>query len=176
MGKKFRVIVADSRPLFEGKALVRELVKEGLSCTYILINALSYAMHDVSTIFLGAHAMLSNGLLYSRIGSGMVLTAAKSRNIPVLVLCESIKFTDRVQLDSVTFNELGSTQELVNISINPQQNEIESEGLKNWKQESNLSVLNLLYDLSPSGTIKKVITELGSLPPSAVPVVNSLTR
>ncbi|KAA8914426.1 hypothetical protein TRICI_002924 [Trichomonascus ciferrii] len=168
-GKKFRVIVVDSRPLFEGKTLTRELAAAGVKCTYVLITALSYVIRDVTGVFLGAHAMLSNGLLYSRVGTGMVATAAKTRNIPVLVLCESIKFTDRVQLDSVTFNELSSPDNLVDISIGEKQ--IISEPLKNWRSDKNLDILSVLYDLSPSDGIKKIVTEFGSLPPSSVPVV-----
>lgn len=168
-GKKFQVIVVDSRPLFEGKKIIRELSDAGVNCTYVLITALSYVIKNVTTVFLGAHAMLSNGLLYSRVGTGVVATAAKTRNIPVLVLCESIKFTDRVQLDSVAFNELGSRDQLVNISIG--EKPLISENLKSYKTEKNLDILSILYDLSPSDSIKKIITEVGSLPPSSVPVV-----
>lgn len=169
--KQFSVVVVDSRPLFEGKKLAKDLTKAGVSCSYVLINALSYVMKDVTTVFLGAHSMLSNGLLYARIGTAMVTMSAKTRNVPVLVLCETIKFTDRVQLDSVTYNELASPDQLVNISVDPEKTNYESSSLKNWKEQTGLGILNILYDLSPTGTIKKVITELGSLPPSSVPVV-----
>uniref|UniRef100_A0A060T2U5 Translation initiation factor eIF2B subunit delta n=1 Tax=Blastobotrys adeninivorans TaxID=409370 RepID=A0A060T2U5_BLAAD len=170
-GKKFRVIVVDSRPLFEGKKAAKELAEHGIRCTYVLLTALPYVIKEVTTVFLGAHAMVSNGLLYSRVGTAMVATAAKSRNIPVVVLCESIKFADRVQLDSVTFNELSSPDLLTDLSKDPENKRVPSEALKDWRDEPNLGVLSILYDLSPVGTIKKVITELGSLPASSVPVV-----
>ena len=32
---------------------------------------------------------------------------AKAYNRPVLVCCETYKFSDRMQLDSIVFNELG---------------------------------------------------------------------
>lgn len=170
-GKNFRVVVVDSRPLFEGKPLVRKLAQEGISATYVLISGLSYAMKDVTTVFLGAHAMLSNGMLYNRVGTGMITLSAQSRNVPVVVLCESIKFSDRVLLDSITTNEMGSPNALVNLSIERSKAEIPSAALQNWKEEPKLHILQVLYDVSPPAVINKVITEVGSLPPSSVPVV-----
>lgn len=47
-GKQFRVIVVDGRPWLEGKEQLRRLAKSGIECSYILINALSYVMPEVS--------------------------------------------------------------------------------------------------------------------------------
>jgi translation initiation factor eIF-2B subunit delta len=43
--------------------------------------------------------------------------------------------------------------------------------LKNWRDLPNLKLLNILYDLTPPEYIKKIVTEVGSLPPSSVPVI-----
>ena len=56
---------------------------------------------------MGAHALLANGSVMSRVGSSQVALVAKSYNVPVLVCCESYKFCERVQTDSFVFNELG---------------------------------------------------------------------
>ena len=56
---------------------------------------------------LGAHAMLSNGVALSRVGTAAVAMAASANNVPVLVCCETYKFSERVQTDSFVFNELG---------------------------------------------------------------------
>ncbi|QOU20997.1 hypothetical protein BRETT_000714 [Brettanomyces bruxellensis] len=167
---------------------------------------------NIDFCFLGAHAMLSNGRLYSRVGTALVAMAAKKKNIPVLVCCESLKFSDKVQLDSVTLNELGDSDDLINtrpfnkVGFNLQQylNKIEERKghrngsnngghngnrnrsndneadvvddgkdtiLRNWKELRKLYILNILYDLTPPDYIQKVITELGALPPSSVPVI-----
>lgn len=47
-GKQFRVIVVDGRPWLEGKEQLRRLAKRGIQCSYILINALSFIMPEVS--------------------------------------------------------------------------------------------------------------------------------
>lgn len=170
-GKKFKVIVVDSRPLFEGRKVAKVLSDEGISTTYTLFNGLSYALKDVTTVFVGAHAMLSNGMLYSRVGTAAVALLASSRNIPVVVLCQSIKFSDRVLLDSFTFNELGSSDALVNLAKSTDDVPVPSPALKNWREIPSLNVMHALYDVAPPDSIKKVITEVGSLPPSSVPVV-----
>ena len=58
-------------------------------------------------MFLGAHALLANGYVMSRVGTSMVALVASSYNVPVLVCCETYKCCDRVQTDSFVFNELG---------------------------------------------------------------------
>ena len=42
-----------------------------------------------------------------------VALVAKSCNVPVLVCCETYKFSERVQTDSFVFNELGDPDDLV---------------------------------------------------------------
>lgn len=46
-GRKFRVIVVDSRPRLEGREALRRLVQKGISCTYVLISAVSYILPEV---------------------------------------------------------------------------------------------------------------------------------
>ena len=43
-GKNFRVVVADSRPHFEGRAMLAKLLAHGIPCTYLQLNALCYSM------------------------------------------------------------------------------------------------------------------------------------
>lgn len=227
-GKRFNLVIVDSRPLFEGKKLLAELVdtpveaprsdsesdvllirrgaqqppitRDRLKVNYVLINSLSSSvLEDVDCAFLGSHAMLSNGYLYSRVGTAMVAMMCHRRNIPVLTCCESIKFSDRVQLDSVTTNELADPEDLLaNVSSQqpPQKKslaleqlmkeqepekkpakkgdkaeETELDPLSDWKNIPLLNILNIMYDLTPPQYINKVVTELGALPPSSVPVI-----
>ena len=107
LGKQFRVVVVDSRPKLEGQLLLRRLVGKGLSCTYTHINAISYIMHEVTLVFLGASSVLCNGTVYSRVGTACVSMVAHAFRVPVLVCCEAYKFHERVQLDSICSNELG---------------------------------------------------------------------
>lgn len=61
----------------------------------------------VTKVFLGAYTLLVNGHLMSRAGTAMVAMVANAYNVPVIVCCETYKFCERVQIDSICFNELG---------------------------------------------------------------------
>ncbi|KAL4217604.1 Eukaryotic translation initiation factor 2B [Mactra antiquata] len=163
-GKQFRVIVADSRPKMEGKECMRRLVMEGLKCSYVLINAVSYVMSEATKVILGAHGLLANGFVMSRVGSALISLIAKARNVPVLVCCETYKFCERVQTDSFVFNELGDPDDLVDIGK-------KSPYLWDWRNYNSLTLLNLVFDFTPPEFVSMVITELGMIPCTSVPVV-----
>ena len=167
-GIKFRVIVVDSRPLFEGKNLARALVDEGLEVQYSFTHAIAHFMKDATKVFLGAHSMLSNGRLYSRIGTAIVAMMAKEADVPVIVCCESIKFTDKVALDSIVTNEIVPADALT-------MKQDKHSSLNGWKDLPNLQLLDLMYDVTPAEYITMVITEYGSLPPSSVPSIHRLS-
>ncbi|KAL9226566.1 hypothetical protein vseg_002363 [Gypsophila vaccaria] len=166
IGKQFRVVIVDSRPKLEGQLLLRRLVARGLNCTYTHINAVSYIMHEVTRVFLGAASILSNGTLYSRVGTASVAMVAHAFHVPVLVCCEAYKFHERVQLDSICFNELGDPDAILNVSGRKEVNY-----LKDWTSSENLQLLNLMYDTTPSEYISMIITDYGMIPPTSVPVI-----
>ncbi|KFY45462.1 hypothetical protein V494_00926 [Pseudogymnoascus sp. VKM F-4513 (FW-928)] len=170
-GRRFRVIVVDSRPLFEGKALAKALINFGLDVKYCLMNGVSHVMKEVTKVLLGAHAMMSNGVLYSRIGTSQIAMEAKDYDVPVIVLCESVKCTERVALDSIVFNEVADPDELLIPSTKPP-----AGMLQGWRDVKNLQLLNLLHDVTPADYITMIVTELGIVPPSSVPVLQRLAN
>lgn len=163
-GKKFRVIVVDSRPLHEGKHLAAALMNIGIEVKYCLINGLSHNIQDATKVLLGAHAMMSNGRLFSRIGTALVAMEANEADKPVLVLCETIKFTERVALDSIVHNEIAAADELV----------IPGGPLEKWGDVKKLQLCNLMYDVTPAEYIQMIISESGNVPPTSVPVLHRL--
>ncbi|KAL1606316.1 hypothetical protein SLS60_003718 [Paraconiothyrium brasiliense] len=200
-GVPFTVIVVDSKPLFEGKTLARKLANQGINVRYYLITGASHAVKDASKVFLGAHAMMSNGRLYTRVGTALVSMLARSHSLPVIVLCESVKFTEKVALDSIVGNEVAPADEILSEAerasllplephlptTHPSKNKNDdkpaTEDAKSgpldvlkWVEGSeNLHHLQVLYDVTPAEYINMVITEYGSLPPSSVPVVHRLS-
>jgi|TARA_R110002003_G_scaffold135_2_gene12488 translation initiation factor eIF-2B subunit delta len=195
-GIPFSVIVVDSKPLFEGKQLARKLANAGISVRYYLITGSSHAVKDATKVLLGAHAMMSNGRLYSRVGTALVSMLASAHSLPVIVLCQSVKFTEKVALDSIVGNEVAPAEELLSeserrellplksllpISKNEERGGAENEkadtaDVLKWIEDSkNLHHLQVLYDVTPAQYINMVITEYGSLPPSSVPVVHRLS-
>ncbi|XP_020218597.1 translation initiation factor eIF-2B subunit delta [Cajanus cajan] len=166
LGKQFQVVVVDSRPKLRGKLLLRRLVEKGLSCTYAHINAVSYIMNEVTRVFIGASSVLSNGTVYSGVGTACVAMVAHAFRVPVLVCCEAYKFHERVQHDSICSNELGDPDVIATVRSREDVNHLEA-----WANTENLQLLNLIYDATPSDYVSMIITDYGMVPPTSVPVI-----
>uniref|UniRef100_G1QT18 Translation initiation factor eIF2B subunit delta n=1 Tax=Nomascus leucogenys TaxID=61853 RepID=G1QT18_NOMLE len=153
--------VVDSRPWLEGRHTLRSLVHAGVPL---------YVLPEVSTeekdskVLLGAHALLANGSVMSRVGTAQLALVARAHNVPVLVCCETYKFCERVQTDAFVSNELDDPDDL-------QCKRGEHVTLANWQNHASLRLLNLVYDVTPPELVDLVITELGMIPCSSVPVV-----
>jgi translation initiation factor eIF-2B subunit delta len=147
--------------------LLRRLVSAGIECSYVLLSSLYVVLNTVTKVILGAHALLNNGAVYSRIGTAMVAMAASDKQIPVIVCCETYKFVNRTQVDSLVLNEMGNADELVEKSSV----QSSSNPLSNWRDLPNLRLLNLLYDVTPSKHITLVVTEVGLIPCTSAPVI-----
>lgn len=153
-GRRFNVVVIDSRPLLEGKALLASLTSASIPATYALLSSLPSLLPTVKTVILGAHALHANGSLYSRAGTAIVAMMAKSHQVPVIVCCETYKFSDTVLLDSFMKNEIAPNS---------------TTGLSDT--DRSLQALSPLYDLTPHTNITAVVTEVGLIPATAVPTV-----
>ena len=66
-------------------------------------------------MFLGASGAMSNGTVIARAGSAPVAMMADSMQRPVIICCETLKFHERVQLDSITSNELGDPDAMASV-------------------------------------------------------------
>eukprot|EP00884_Botryococcus_braunii_P018878 jgi/Botrbrau1/5674/Bobra.0071s0015.2 len=164
--KRFSVLVVDARPHLEGRALLDMLLHHGISCTYMLLNAVSFKMPEVTKVFLGAAAVMSNGTVMSRVGSAGVAMMANTWEKPVIICCETYKFHERVLLDSITSNELGNPEAVANVEARA-----DITALKNWEEQSNLGLLNFTYDAMPAEYVTVIVTECGAIPPTSVPVI-----
>ena len=98
--------------------------------------------------------------------------------MPVIVCCETYKFSERVQLDSFVQNEAGNPRDL----LLPASEDLDGEdgegkerkGLldtKEWEENHNLAVVNLLYDVTPPRFISAVASEVGLSGPESVGVI-----
>ncbi|KAF0307797.1 Translation initiation factor eIF-2B subunit delta [Amphibalanus amphitrite] len=165
-GCRFRVIVVDSRPRLDGRDMLRQLLDANVPCSYGLLTAIGHHMKEATKVLLGAQALLSNGMVLSRAGTALVSLTGRALNRPVLVCCETYKFSDRVQTDSQVYNELGDPNELVT----------PDSPLADLRQSESLSLLNLAYDVTPPELVDVVVTELGAIPCTSVPAVLRLQQ
>lgn len=154
----FRVIVVDAKPFSEGEELLRRLSTKGVRCSYVLINAVSFVMAEVTKVLLGAHALLANGYVMSRAGTAQVALVAHSFNVPVLVCCETHKFSERFLTDAIVYNELGNMEESGDKSTTT-------------ATKTKITPLILNYDVTPPELVTAVVTEVSVLPCTSVPVI-----
>lgn len=168
MGKHFKVIVVDSRPFQEGKKLLQELVAADIECTYIHLNAVGYVIKDVTKTIVGAAGLYANGTLLSRVGTAVVCALSRRSEVPVIVCSHTVKFSDRSQLDSFVFNEIGDPDALIQTDLSARGNEAP---LANWREIEPLKLLNILYDVTPAEYVTVIITEIGLIPVTSIPVV-----
>eukprot|EP01015_Nassula_variabilis_P031698 TRINITY_DN7212_c0_g1_i14.p1 TRINITY_DN7212_c0_g1~~TRINITY_DN7212_c0_g1_i14.p1 ORF type:complete len:351 (-),score=85.37 TRINITY_DN7212_c0_g1_i14:62-1114(-) len=155
-GKKgFNIIVVDNPPYYEGRGMVERLSQQGIEITYTLVNGVAYFLKKVNKIFVGASSVLCNGAVISRIGTAMLSCLAKSYRKPFIVFCETYKFSEKSQLDSLSSNELDDPKMLYPT-----------------KQNQEINAINLRYDCTPISNVDLIITEIGLIPPTSVPVVN----
>ncbi|KAJ2485016.1 hypothetical protein EV174_002002 [Coemansia sp. RSA 2320] len=240
MGRRFRVIVIDSRPHNDGLKLVRSLVAAGFSdfdasaaavgspasksvpadqlahgkgrgrnglyggVTYAPITALSFLMREASKVFLGAESFFANGAMLSRAGTAMVALSARTFHVPVIVACETYKFSEKIQLDAVVSNELGVPDALMYKTgvpdAEPERITAAAAGkkgkgtkpgasavisdeakalaalnkhcpLSDWRSTHNLRLMNLTQDITPPEFVSVIITEVGMIPTTSIPVV-----
>lgn len=182
---QFKVLVVDSRPEAEGKLMLQRMIDAGLSCSYVHINAVSYAIREATKVFLGAAAIMSNGTVMGRAGTAAVAMVAHEHRKPVLILCESYKFHERVQLDSITHNELGNPEDLASVPGRPDVCALKqppsaavvtdaapgADGIQSSSSSKLPSLLNLKYDAMPAEFITTIVCEYGMIPPTSVPVI-----
>jgi translation initiation factor eIF-2B subunit delta len=198
--KTFKLIVVDARPLREGLKTVAAL-SPYVTCIYTPLASAATAMKEATKVILGASALLSNGSVFAPVGTAMVASLARFFRVPVIFAAETYKFCEKVQLDSIVYNEIGSCSELVRRADSVEGTSQPSNSAGTWAaatpptaaaagapvpvmwtsykgaaEVSELNcfpyeVINLRYDITPIQSVSVVATEAGMIPPTSVPVL-----
>ena len=90
-GQSPRAIVAEGRPLFEGRATATELAAIGIPVWLVADAALPLLLSQASMAWLGADAVTDRGVV-NKIGSYAVALAARESSVPVYALAGQRKF------------------------------------------------------------------------------------
>ncbi len=111
-GKKFEVYNTETRPLLQGRRTAKELRKAKIKVTMFVDSALEDALTGegnlkrVDKIFLGADALLRNGII-NKIGSELVARIAKDEKIPFYVIADSWKYSSKkIPIENRNLNEV----------------------------------------------------------------------
>jgi len=136
-GKKFEVYNTETRPLFQGRKTAEELRKAGIKTTMFIDSALGVALKDADLVFLGADALLKNGII-NKIGSGIISKIAKQEKIPVYIVADSWKFAkNKIPIEQRSLNEV-------------------------WdKAPKNIKIKNPAFEFVDKKDISGIVSELG---------------
>jgi translation initiation factor 2B subunit (eIF-2B alpha/beta/delta family) len=142
---KFEVYNTETRPLFQGRKTADELRKAGIKVTMFIDSAAAIAIEKenkkdkifVNKIFLGADALLTNGII-NKIGSGLISELAYNHKIPVYIIADSWKFSKKkVPIENRSLNEV-------------------------WNRApKNVKIKNPAFEFVPEKYISGIVTELG---------------
>lgn len=160
-GTRFEVVVVDSRPLYEGRSLAERLLGAGIPTTYGLLTSLSTLMPRVSLALLGTTSLLSNGAPYARAGTAMCAMMASGHHVPVIICCETYKFSDRIQLDSFVMNEAANPSELLSTEDDGCATSSALLTRAECAEQSRLKVVQLMYDVTPPRYVSAIASEVG---------------
>ena len=108
---KFQLVIIDSKPLNSGLQTLSAL-SPLIKCVYTPMSGAVNAIKGATRVILGASCLFANGAMLAPAGTAMVAALANAYQIPVIVAAESYKFTEKVQLDSIVFNEIGNASEV----------------------------------------------------------------
>lgn len=140
-GKKFEVYNTETRPLFQGRKTAKALRKAKIPVTMFTDSAINVALtksqetKDVDKVFLGADAILKNGII-NKIGSNVIAKLAKQENIPVYIIADSWKYSPKdVKLEQRSFKEVWA------------------------KAPKGIKIKNLAFEFVPMELIEKIISE-----------------
>jgi len=96
-GHRFEVVVAEGRPLLEGRDLAASLAAAGIPVTVVVDAALPAAVSAGDVVMVGADRVGWDGFI-NKVGTRAVVAAAAAARLPVYVLAPSTRFVpERVE-------------------------------------------------------------------------------
>lgn len=154
--KKFKVLVAESSPLYNKKSQSESLIKKGIDTTIIDDNDIYDVMSRLTKVkvLIGARAILINGGLFTYGGAYNICLAANMFSIPVIVAGGSTKLTPMYAFKHELYNEFLSPDLIFG---------------KNVKYEGDITKLqfnNPSVDYVPPELITMYATNIGIINPT----------
>ena len=155
MGKKFKVISCETRPLLQGARLTCwELVRKKIDTTLICDNMAATLMRQgkVDIIFAGADRIASNGDAANKIGTYMLAVLAKHHVVPFYIVAPKSTFDLNIKSGREIPIEERKPEEVTHCAGVP----TAPQGVK---------VYNPAFDVTPAVLIHGIVTEYGIIRP-----------
>ncbi len=165
-GKKIRVYVGETRPLFQGARLTTwELQKYGIDVVLITDNAAAFVMQQgkINIVIVGADRIVANGDVANKIGTYNVAVLADRHKVPFYVAAPSSTIDPALSSgNEIPIEERDSREitELFGHRIAP----------------PGITVYAPAFDVTPSELVGGIITEYGILRPPYSASIETLLR
>ncbi len=152
-GKRFRVLVCETRPRFQGRITAKTLSGIGVPTSLIVDGAARSFMARVDKAIVGADAVAANGAVVNKIGTSTVALVANEARVLFFVAAETYKFSPETMLGQLVKIEERDPSEII------------SE--RELRSMSKVTVRNPSFDVTPPEYIDLIITERGIISPQA---------
>ena len=147
-GKVKRVIVTESRPLFQGRISAAELAKAGIPVTLIVDSAAATYLKKADIFIAGADAILADGSVVNKIGTAGISLAAKKEFVPVYFATSTHKFDPLTYFGKKERIEMRSSREV-------------------WdRKPKGVAIKNPAFDITDKHYAKGIICEKGVFTPN----------
>jgi translation initiation factor 2B subunit (eIF-2B alpha/beta/delta family) len=149
-GKRFDVVVTESRPGNEGLWTVSEMGKAGIPVSVSIDACIGELIPECDAVFVGADVITSTGHALCKVGTYPSALVARAAGVPFYIAADTLKF------DTSTLYGL------------PYRNEaIRREDVLDSSFPEAARVVGYLFDETPPDLITAIITEIGFLHPAA---------
>jgi ribose 1,5-bisphosphate isomerase len=142
--KGIKVIVTKSGTGRYGERMARELAEAEIPVMYIDDTTVGLYIPGVNKVLVGADRITADGKLVNGVGTYIIAAAAKMNNIPVYVLCETLKFDFAIRSSKVDLEERGNTG-LIEEGVLP----------------PDVKISNPTFDITPLDLVTAIVSENG---------------
>ncbi len=156
-GKRLKVLVDETRPLFQGSRLTAwELQQEGIPYEIITDSAAGFFLERklATKVMFGADRVAANGDVVNKVGSYMLALAAHANQVPVYTVFPFTSLDACCGMGSEIEIEFRSASEILNVKVNGKK--IAPQGAK---------AINPAFDITPNHLITAWITDKGIIYP-----------
>lgn len=143
--KRFRVLCAEGRPKYEGRAMAKRLATRGVPVELFTDSALLASLAAADLLLVGCDAVFPDGFV-NKVGTHALLCMSRRADIPSYIVADSFKFLPALAARSFSIREEPSSEV--------------------WKKAGkNLRVRNFYFEKVPLQTCSGLITERGVCSP-----------
>lgn len=150
IGKRFKVIAFETRPRYQGRKTVKELLSAGIDVTLAVDGAMELFMRKADLCLVGADSITSRGDLINKVGTSTLAHIAQMHDVSFYAVAELFKFSTKT-----IFGNLEEIEERDRKEV--------------WEDApKKLKIRNPAFDVTSAEYINGYVTEAGIIPPQSI--------